>query len=619
VNLFIVGWNLPEELCSRALAELQGMTDIYPRLDPRTVWHYSSRNGSVFAASMHTDNEAASPRRYVTKGENQVVFYSGLPINSNGGFAAHNSEALSSNWEQLTESLEGMFCIVRAQDNPSQLEIITDIVGMEQAFCFRKNGLWLMSNSVQLIERVAGNQALDPVGVSLYVGMDWVGGDHTLKSDIKVIPGGQLWSWREGDNEPRKISYYSPSKLACLPKRKLKPSFYKQVSDDIFQTLSVLSRNFENINCALTGGRDSRLAAVFFIYGGLPVQYYTFGETSGTDAKIAQQISEAFNLNYKLISVTSSDVLKNWDEICRQIVLQGDGMASIDLAASILACLNMNKDHLYIDVGGTGGELAKGFYSRPNLDLFMNRFDIGKMKNYMANIIARDYGGIIRREAVEITRNHVNSFVEQYTDLGIAPIDIPDVFFLYSRLRRRRGSNKRVYMQYQDFFTPYITRSFIEAVFSMPATQRYTQPLHYNIIRLLSPELHSLPFDSGHWKSQKSAMHLIKFYRNMISGKARRKISSMTGTHSQPKKLSPKMHTATDMFDNVVWFKEKREQLRELCLDQNNSLIWDFVNRSLFDKITSPNADPEDFSQYGTYITLCYRIATLFNYERSLN
>ena len=88
---------------------------------------------------------------------------------------------------------------------------------------------------------------------------------------------------------------------------------------------------------------------------------------------------------------------------------------------------------------------------------------------------------------------------------------------------------------------------------------------------------------------------------------------------SQSKKVSKKTHTATDMFDNVGWFKAKREEVREFCLDQKDSLIWDFVNRSLFEKITSETADPAELSQYGAYITLFYRIATLFYYERNLN
>ena len=87
---------------------------------------------------------------------------------------------------------------------------------------------------------------------------------------------------------------------------------------------------------------------------------------------------------------------------------------------------------------------------------------------------------------------------------------------------------------------------------------------------------------------------------------------------SRSKGMSNNTHTATDMFDNVAWFKAKREPIREFCMDQKYSRIWDFVDRASFEKITSPASDPVELSRYGTYITLFYRIATLFYYENSI-
>jgi hypothetical protein len=618
MNLFLAGWNLPIEYRSKALIELQRMGEVYPRLDPKTIWSYGGKNGSVFAASMHTNDQASAPRQYVHRDENHVVFYSGLPVHSSGKFSAHRSEALSSRWDQLTEDIEGMFCVVRAFDNPSKLELLTDIVGMEQIYYFHRDNLWLISNSVRLIERIVGPLAMDPEGISLTLSSDWAWDDLTLLANVRTIPGGQQWTWVEGENEPRIRNYYSPSRLAGLSHKKFTQRNYKELSDKLIQVVSNLSNNFENVNCALTGGRDSRLVSVFFIHAGLPVRYYTFGEPSGTDAKIAQQIASQFNLNYRMISVPSSEVISNWDDECRQIVVQSDGMASIDLIASRLSCLKVNDHQLFVDVGGTGGELGKGFYSRPDLDFFLNRFDLEKMKTYLGNLIPHNYGGLISQEAEEIARNRVHNFVQHYTDLGFAPSDMPDLFFLYSRLRRKRGTNKRVYMEYQDFFTPYMTRSFIEAIFSMTAVERFFEPFHYNIIRLLSPELHSMPLDSGPWKSQKLSEHLIKFYRNRLLSSARKTIRQIRVADSHPKKTPKKPHTATDMFDSMSWFNAKRGQMREFCLDQNASPIWTFVNRSAFERISSPDADYAELNKYGHYVSLFYKIATLFYYEESL-
>ncbi|MBI5098008.1 MAG: hypothetical protein HZB30_02055 [Nitrospirae bacterium] len=619
MNLFIVGWNLPEEHCTRVLAELQRMPEIYPQLDPKTIWHRRNLSGSLFSASIHTADYASAPRRYVTQSDSEVVFYSGLPVNSTGAYSAHHAEALASHWDQLTENIEGMYCIIRAADTPSRLELLTDITGMEQVYYFHQGNLWLISNSVRLIERICKLSALDPLGVSLFLSTSWVWDDRTLLSDIRVIPGGQRWTWKEGGDEPDRACYFKPSELACLRHKKFTTAHYKLLADDLTQSMRILNQSFDNIICALTGGRDTRFVTALLIHAGLPVQYYTFGEPSGTDAKIAQQIAETFDLNYKLMSVTSSDVISNWDQTCRQIVLQGDGMVIIDVIPSMLSCQILYNDHLHIDLGGTGGELAKGFYSTPDLNLFLNGYDIAQMQHFLTRNVIKDGGGIIRREAIELAQNCMHNFVAQYTDCGFALNDIPDVFFLYSRLRRKRGSNKRVYMQYQDFFSPFITRALIEAVFSMPAAQRYTEPLHYNLIRLLSPELHRIPLDKGHWLPQSSVTHLINYYRNRMSNRVRQRISSFLNIGSKSGKISKTFHSATDMFDQTKWFEAKREQVREFCLDNNDSAIWHFLNRSLFEKITSPAADPAEISQHGLYIGLFYRIATLFYYERSIN
>ena len=152
----------------------------------------------------------------------------------------------------------------------------------------------------------------------------------------------------------------------------------------------------------------------------------------------------------------------------------------------------------------------------------------------------------------------------------------------------------------------------------MTAVERFFEPFHYNIIRLLSPELHSMPLDSGPWKSQKFSEHLIKLYRNRLLSSARKTIRQIRAADSHPKKTPKKPHTATDMFDSMSWFNAKRGQMREFCLDQNASPIWTFVNRSAFERISSPDADYAELNKYGHYVSLFYKIATLFYYEESL-
>lgn len=74
MNLFVIGWNLPEGRDQEVLAELKKMNEIYPRLDSTTLWHRRSTSGSLFTASMHTADRAAAPRRYVTQATLKLYF-----------------------------------------------------------------------------------------------------------------------------------------------------------------------------------------------------------------------------------------------------------------------------------------------------------------------------------------------------------------------------------------------------------------------------------------------------------------------------------------------------------------------------------------------------------------
>jgi hypothetical protein len=175
-------------------------------------------------------------------------------------------------------------------------------------------------------------------------------------------------------------------------------------------------------------------------------------------------------------------------------------------------------------------------------------------------------------------------------------------------------------MEFQDFFSPFITKSFIEAAFSIPAQNRYTEPIHYNLIHLLTPELHGFPFDKGTWLSQKPADHLVALYKKRILNKFQRLQSKLLRNGSELNKSTRKPHTyQTDMFDPQEWYEAKREQVRELCLDSKKSIIWDLVNRPLFEKILTPSTDTQELAQFGAYVDIFFRIATLILYERSIN
>jgi asparagine synthase (glutamine-hydrolysing) len=610
MNIFVIAWNLPKERQSIVAAELHRMTEVYQHLGSDTLWEWTSTCGTVLAASVHTADNLAAPRHYVTRSDNQVVFYSGLPVNPAGDFPAHQAEALASHWNGLDESLEGMYSITRITDNPLQLEVQTDILGLGNVFYFHQGDLWLVSNSVQLIERINRPSTLDPLGVSMFLAMGWVGGDRTLRTDIRTIPGGQRWTWRKGNREPKQDTYYPASRLALQPQRSLDRPFIKQLANNLMRPLSSLGRDFNTITCALTGGRDSRLITALLAGAGVPAHYYTYGNPSGDDARIAAQVSQILDLSYEVLDTKESNIIAGWDTAVRQIVQRADGMYPLQLIAGTVTFSDRQLDHLNIRMWGAGGEIARGYYSnKPRL--FFSKPGVEDIQNYLISSVINNYTGLIRQEGIALVRDYIQQFVKQYAAVGFAPIDIPDAFYTYERVGRRAGNNMRTSIPFHDSFSPFCTRPFIEAAFATTALQRCTEPLHYELTRFLSPELHKLPFLKEPWPSQNAVINLLKNYGKSKSRAIGKRLDRLKGRSKWDAASSTHLITDT-MFNRRGWLEAKREQIREVSLSQKDSLIWELVDRSMFERITSSGTDPKERSHYLKGI---FHIATLFYYD----
>ncbi|HAG79987.1 MAG TPA: hypothetical protein DCL61_02190, partial [Cyanobacteria bacterium UBA12227] len=176
MNIFLLAWNLPETLISVALTKLRQMVEVYPQLEPDTLWHYQAGN-IAFAASIHTANQVAAPRIYVSESPDHFTFYSGTIVEKQGKWNAWDATELALNWQQLPQSLDGQFAVARLSKQLPSLELITDFVGLHQVYYLQQGTMWLVSNSVRLITQISEVNALDPLGISLFSIMGWVGSD----------------------------------------------------------------------------------------------------------------------------------------------------------------------------------------------------------------------------------------------------------------------------------------------------------------------------------------------------------------------------------------------------------------------------------------------------------
>src|SRR5262249_49912319 len=208
---------------------------------------------------------------------------------------------------------------------------------------------------------------------------------------------------------------------------------------------------------------------------------------------------------------------------------------------------------------------------------------------------------------------YIKRFFEECLDEGFEPLDLPDIFYADERVRRWAGNCVRETLPIGDRFRFLCTRQFAEAAFSVPAIRRYSEPLHYELTKCLSPKLHGMPYEHP-WRSQWPAVILGKAAASAWIKKA---WTRMPGNRIRRRltQAFAKLRRSPDhvpMYDQARWLEAKREQVREVCLEQSDSLIWSFVNRSFFDQLMSAKTDAKE--REACHVLL-YAIATIFYYE----
>jgi asparagine synthase (glutamine-hydrolysing) len=323
--------------------------------------------------------------------------------------------------------------------------------------------------------------------------------------------------------------------------------------------------------------------------------------------RIASQIAREFGLVHKTNHIETADVVGEWDKLAWNYVRQNDGMSSLFQIADSLKMVS-EITRLKLSLHGIGGEIGRGFYGNPRL--FLGRHDVAAVQVHMVERLVKNHGGLLKAEVIARLREYLNGFAAGCVDAGFRPLDVPDVFYAYQRVGRWGGNNARRTMPVVDLFSPFCTRTFVQAAFSLSAWQRYTEPLHYRLLAFLSPELHRLPFEKEGWRSQRPVTNVLLQYGIREVRRIRHRLSTQLRRPGSKSKTGSQASTLG--FDRSSWLEAKGEQLREVCLDQNCQSLWEFIDRPRFERLMSSSTEP---AERQVYRDVLYQVITLFYYE----
>lgn len=547
---------------------LQEAAEPFQLLEPAPSW-VLDRSPHLVAVGVHTTAEAAAPRKYVHADERATTFFSGLPVDPTGSVQAHRAARLADSWEDLPDRLEGRFCLVRIPAAGDRLDLLLDPLGLEQVFVADVDGTTLVANNLRLLERAAGLSGLDPLGLSLLLTIGWAAGDRTLRAGVRVLPGGRRTSFGTDHRREPSSVHFPTADLATHQSRRLRPEVARRLADDLVAGARALGRGFERLDCPLTGGLDSRLVAAVALAAGGETGFYTIGTEDSSDVVTARALTEALGLAHRVVLASDDAVVGTWRDSVRRHLAATDGLVSLkDRGTGPVPTR-----HLGVHLHGFGGEIARSFYAGPKQVIELRR---PRAVDALTDGWVSTHGGIVSPVARERARDHVRTWVRDWRERGVREQDLPDLFYAFARMPRVAGANLRRRQDRADEVPLLCSRAFVETAFSLRALSRCCEPLHHELTRLLSPQLHALPLSRPQqWRPQSPTVLLAQ----TAVRRARRRVGRSPGP-------AP---TGTLGLSKDRWVEACLDDIRTVCLDVTDPVFVEAVDRSTLERLLAPS------------------------------
>jgi len=609
MNLFAVGIRLDRARSELLQPVLADVAAAFPVLASGRRHFWASECGTIAVASQVPEPGWSGPRNYVADTADMFSLFDGLPIDPSGSCKAHDAADLGKCWETAVSDLDGFFCCLRIDKAALTAELQLDSFGTYPVFYWNEGDALLISNSVAVLDRITRSTALDPEGVSRMLTMGWVAGDRTLRAGVRAFPAGQRWTWSAASGQAKTASSYGYRDLAGVRKTPLTRQRIAELADGLGRQLRVIGDNFDNVHCPLTGGKDSRVIAALLASNDIDVHFYTYGNRVGRDSEIAGQVADALGIEHESVLTETSSLLANWDKEVESFVFQGDGMCPLQLIVGAISARKVAAPPMPVRLWGAGGEIGRAYHFNPLRA--MQRDSVAGMKRTVRRRWLGDCDGLMRPGVYASAASFIGDSIDRYADAGFGTSDLADVFFLYQRGGRRVGKNLRANMSLRDSYSPFFTRQFVEVAFSLGESERRTEPLHHDLLAAMAPEALAIPFDKGGWSSRSATVNRYQELTRVVYGRIARNLQGRFGVggSSKPDNILVK----DTNFERTAWLDRLQETFRQMCLDESQGEIWNYVDKNKFATVTSGRRNARSIAHNAKALFL---IATLYFYDR---
>jgi hypothetical protein len=317
----------------------------------------------------------------------------------------------------------------------------------------------------------SGAAAVDPGALPIFIAAEYTGGPSSLVAGVRALPPATRVNVTAGGAVEG--SYWPPAE-------RWRPTAAQaaqaEAEEALLATLGAALGDIERPVLGLTGGADSRVAAVAMRELGIDFETMTFGEPGWPDVRDGARIAGALGIPHRY------QPLELWDdeEALRRVpgeVRWNEGAIHIGFGRVPFPT------SMGAWVTGAGAETGRAYYHR-NIDR-SGEPDPSELRDVMRRALAPRLAGA-RAEAVELVDERVEVWLAEAESAGAGGWRVLDVLYGEQRLRSWGRANvpREPAPMVFAFGHPRVQR----ALSSLPVADRRSDAFHRRFLARFAPE-----------------------------------------------------------------------------------------------------------------------------------
>jgi hypothetical protein len=441
-----------------------------------------------------------------------------------GGVHAEHGGAL----DAPPEALDGQFALLRYDARTEELELLSDPFGLQALYVADRGDLSFVSTSVLVLAKHLAARP-DRLGLETFLRSGPHFGEITNWRGIERVQPATRRSY--GRRGSRTSVYWRPTVDPSAAKLGLEAASRRSVDiavdcfRDRFASQALTW-------CDLSGGYDTRLAALLLDRAGVRFWTTTNGDDDEPDAAIATQVAALGGW-----SSERGRLCRGWPEVSESLVPRaigwGDGILEATQLTEVLALQSERARTASVLFNGGGGEHWRDYAWKQEMPLggrtrrvrFERWVDVRFLHPIETSVFKVDPTPRVRDDLIARCRAYAAPYAEELNSVQL------DVLYAYKAMAHFGAYQSAARGTIQVELPFYAKRPF-EAAFSVAPRHRNLHRLARAAIALLDPRVAALPTTHGDLATPltlRNAHQFFPFVANRALGAARKLTQNLPG------------------------------------------------------------------------------------------